>query len=93
MQNWIQGMLDPIDEQSKKKAYQLYDTSLISHDEVGKTIALKKIHSYLFESFYPFAGKIRSKTISKSGFVFANADYLQQVLSDIDKMPDSTFIK
>lgn len=91
MQNWIQGMLDPIDEQSKKKAYQLYKTALISHDELGKTIALKKIHSYLLEGLYPFAGEIRSKTISKGGFVFANADYLHQLLSDIDKMPDSTY--
>lgn len=43
------------------------------------------------EGLYPFAGKIRSKTISKGGFVFANADYLHQLLSDIDKMPDSTY--
>ena len=27
--DWITGMLDPIDEQSKRKAYQLYKTNLI----------------------------------------------------------------
>ena len=41
--------------------------------------------------FYDFAGKIRTKTISKGGFVFANGDFLPQILEDIDKMPDATF--
>ena len=91
IQDWIKGLLDPIDEQSKKKAYDFYNTELIEKDEIGKTIALQKIHAYLFEGLYPFAGKIRTKTISKGGFVFANGDFLPQVLRDIDKMPDSTF--
>ena len=91
IQGWIKGLLDPIDEQSKKKAYDFYKTELVDKDEIGKTIALQKIHAYLFEGLYPFAGKIRTKTISKGGFVFANGDFLPQVLRDIDKMPDSTF--
>src|SRR5574344_474882 len=89
--NWIKGMLDPIDDQSKKKAYDFYQTDLIESSEIGKTIALQKIHAYLFEGLYPFAGKIRTKTISKGGFTFANGDYLPIVLKDIDKMPDDTF--
>ena len=91
IQDWIKGLLDPIDDQSKKKAYDFYKTELIEKDEIGKTIALQKIHAYLFEGLYPFAGKIRTKTISKGGFVFANGDFLPQVLKDIDKMPDNTF--
>ena len=91
IQSWIKGLLDPIDEQSKKKAYDFYKTELVDKDEIGKTIALQKIHAYLFEGLYPFAGKIRTKTISKGGFVFANGDFLPQVLKDIDKMPDNTF--
>lgn len=90
-EGWINGSLDPIDEQSKRKAYQLYKTNLINEDEVGKTISLKKIHAYLFEGLYDFAGKIRTKTISKGGFVFANGDFLPQTLIQIDKMPQSTF--
>lgn len=90
-ENWINGALDPIDEQSKRKAYQLYETKLIEDDEIGKTIALQKIHAYLFEGLYPFAGQIRTKTISKGGFVFANGDFLHQILPDIDKMPENTF--
>lgn len=90
-ESWINGSLDPLDEQSKRKAYQLYKTNLINEDEVGKTISLQKIHAYLFEGLYDFAGKIRTKTISKGGFVFANGDFLPQTLLQIDKMPQSTF--
>lgn len=42
IQDRIQGMLDPIDEQSKKKAYDFYKTNLIETDEIGKTISLQK---------------------------------------------------
>lgn len=90
-ESWINGSLDPLDEQSKRKAYQLYKTNLINEDEVGKTISLQKIHAYLFEGLYDFAGKIRTKTISKGGFVFANGDFLPETLLQIDKMPQSTF--
>lgn len=89
--NWVSGLLDSIDEQSKRKAYDLYQTNLIEDSEIGKTIALQKIHGYLFEGLYDFAGKIRTKTISKGGFIFANGDYLPQTLSRIDQMPQSTF--
>lgn len=91
IQDWIIGLLDPIDEQSKKKAYSFYKAELIEKEEIGKTIALQKIHAYLFEGLYPFAGKIRTRTLSKGGFTFANGDFLPQVLRDIDKMPDNTF--
>ncbi len=89
-EKWLDGSLDPIDEQSKKKAYGFYKTELIEEHEIGKTIALQKIHAYLFEGLYLFAGKIRTKTISKGGFTYVNGDFLPQVLKDIDKMPDST---
>ncbi len=91
IQNWLKGLLDPIDEQSKKKAYDLFKTNLIEKEEIGKTISLQKIHAYLFEGLYSFAGKIRSKTISKGGFMFAIGDFLPEILKDIDKMPDKTF--
>ncbi len=91
IQDWIRGMLDPIDEQSKKKAYQLYKTKLISDDEIGKTISLQKIHAFLFEGLYPFAGQIRTLTILKGGFMFANGDFLPQILPSVDKMVEDTF--
>lgn len=91
IQDWIQGTLDPIDEQSKKKAYQLYKTNLILDDEIGKTVSLQKIHAFLFEGLYSFAGQIRTLTISKGGFIFANGDFLPQILCSVDKMAEDTF--
>ena len=91
IQDWISGMLDPIDEQSKKKAYEFYQTNLIEDEEIGKTISLQKIHAYIFEGLYSFAGQIRTRTLSKDGFVFANGQFLPQVLKDIDNMPDSSY--
>ena len=90
-QKWLEGGLDPIDEQSKRKAHTLFETDILDPSLVGKTILLQQIHAFLFEGIYDFAGKIRTRTISKGGFVFANGDFLPIVLKDIDKMPDSTF--
>jgi cell filamentation protein len=39
---------------------------------------------------YPFAGQIRQKNISKWGFQFALAQYLNTTLSEIEKMPEDT---
>ena len=80
-----------IDELSKAKAYNFKQNELVIANEIGQTISLQKIHAYLFEGLYLFAGKIRNQTISKNGFVFANGDFLPQILKDIDKMPDNTF--
>ena len=91
IQKWIKGLLDPIDEQSKKKAYDLFNSNLIDPAEIGTTVLLQKIHAYLFEGLYPFAGQIRTKTISKGGFVFANGDFLPEVLKDIEQLPEGTF--
>ena len=91
IQDWISGMIDPIDEQSKKKAYDFFKENLIEKEEIGKTVSLQKIHAYIFEGLYPFAGQIRTKTISKGGFMFANGDYLPQTLKSVDNMPDATF--
>lgn len=48
------------------------------------------IHSYLFDGLYDFAGRIRTKNISKGGFIFANAKFLNKTLKDIEKMPQDT---
>lgn len=39
---------------------------------------------------YDFAGQIRQKNISKNGFQFAVAQYLNSTLEKIDQMPDNT---
>lgn len=91
VQDWLKGMLDPIDEQSKRKAYELFEFNLIDEDEIGTSLCLQKIHAYLFEGLYPFAGQIRTKTISKGGFTFANGEFLPEVLKQVESMPQGTF--
>lgn len=80
-----------IDEQSKKKAYKLFDVKVMENNEIGKIIGLQKIHAYIFKGLYPFAGQIRTKTISKGGFVFANGDFLPGILRNIERQPERTF--
>lgn len=90
LKEWLKGNNDPLDEQSKKKAYDLINSGIINDIEVGTTRGLQQIHSYLFDGLYDFAGKIRDKNISKGGFMFANALYLPSILNNIDKMPENT---
>jgi len=82
---------DTIDAKSKTKAYSLFESSLLDSIEVGTTKGLKQIHSYLFGGLYDFAGKIRTVNISKGGFTFAPIEFIDETLSNIEKMPDSTF--
>ncbi|HBX24889.1 MAG TPA: cell filamentation protein Fic, partial [Firmicutes bacterium] len=90
LKEWLKGNNDPLDAQSKKKAYDLINSGVINDIEVGTTKGLQQIHSYLFDGLYDFAGKIRNKNISKGGFMFANALHLPSILNDIDKMPENT---
>ncbi len=89
--DWFTNSDNTIDGKSKQKAYDLFESNLLNEFEVGTTKGLQQIHAYLFGGLYDFAGQIRKKTISKGGFVFANGDFLPEVLSDIDQMPESTF--
>ena len=89
--DWFTYSDNSIDGKSKKKAYEFWDSQLIDDKDVGTTKSLQQIHAYLFGGLYDFAGKIRTKTISKSGFTFCLAQYLQQSLQDIDRMPENTF--
>ena len=47
--DWLKGLSDPIDEQSKKKAYGLYENSILDTVETGTIKGLQQIHAYLFE--------------------------------------------
>lgn len=87
---WLKGNNNPLDEQSKQKAHDLINSGIIYDIEIGTTKGLQKIHSYLFDGLYDFAGKIRNKNISKGGFMFANALHLPSILKDIDRMPEGS---
>lgn len=76
---------------TKKRALKLFETGKLDTFEVGKFSGLAKIHEFLFEEIYDFAGKVRTENIAKNNFRFASAMYLEDALRKIDKMPQSNF--
>lgn len=76
---------------SKKKAIKLFESGYLDSLEPGTYDTLLKIHKYLFEDIYDFAGETRTVNIAKSNFRFAPVMYLQVALENIEKMPQSTF--
>ena len=89
--DWFLYSDNTIDGQSKKKAYALFESGLLSTPEPGTVKCLQQIHSYIFGGLYDFAGQIRTKNISKGGFSFANALYFNTILPNIEDMPQSSF--
>lgn len=76
---------------SKKRAVELFEKGLLSLADAGSFSSLQKIHEYLFQDIYDFAGKIRTVNIAKGSFRFAPVVYLQDALKHIENMPQSTF--
>lgn len=76
---------------SKLKALKLFDTNEMENIEAGTFEGLSKIHKFLFEDIYSFAGKIRKENIAKGNFRFASCMYLEDVLKKIDDMPQTSF--
>lgn len=76
---------------SKIKAIQLFDRNIIEESEVGKFSSLAKIHEFLFEDIYEFAGKIRTVNIAKGNFRFVSVMYLENALNYVDSMPQTTY--
>lgn len=89
--DWFMYSDNTIDGKSKIKAYTLFDSSILDTIKPGTIKGLQKIHEYLFGGLYDFAGKIRNKNISKGGFKFAYARYLDSTLAMIEKMPEKTY--
>ncbi len=88
---WFTYSDESIDGKSKTKAYALFESSLIANIEVGSINGLQQIHAYLFGGLYDFAGQIRQKNISKGGFQFAVARFLEATLQEISALPENTF--
>lgn len=76
---------------SKGKAVKLFENGMLDSLPAGKFSTLQKIHKFLFEDIYDFAGNIRTVNIAKGNFRFAPTMYLQAALKNIDEMPQSCY--
>ncbi|NLN72563.1 MAG: cell filamentation protein Fic [Thermoplasmatales archaeon] len=91
------GITDPVEltraeeRISKKKALELFELHLSDTSEVGTFEGLAGIHRHLFDEIHDSAGRMRTVNISKGGFCFAPAMYLEAALENIGKMPQSDF--
>lgn len=88
---WLRNLETSLDEKSRQKAHELFDTGFIGQIEVGTVKGLQQIHGYIFGGLYDFAGSIRTMNIAKGSFAFAPAMFLRDSLAAIEKMPESTF--
>ena len=89
--DWFFYSDNTIDGQSKKKAYQIFESGILKTVDPGTIKCLQQIHAYLFGRLYNFAGQIRTKNISKGGFTFANCMHFPDTLQIIERMPETTF--
>ena len=87
---WMKNLETSLDEKSKQKAYELFDSGFIDNIEVGTVKGLQQIHGYIFGGLYDFAGQIRTLNIAKGGFAFAPALYLDGALKHIEAMPEDS---
>jgi len=76
---------------SKTRAKEMFETGYLNTLEAGTFETLKKIHNYLFEEIYEFAGKLRKVNIAKGNFRFTPITYLEESIKNIEKMPQSTY--
>lgn len=79
------------EELSKKRAIEMFENGIFSTLKAGSFESLQKLHKYLFQDIYDFAGEIRTVNIAKGNFRFAPAMYLQDALKHIEAMPQSNF--
>ncbi len=78
---------------SKEKAVYLWESGLLETLAPGTFETLSTIHRILFERIYDFAGQLRQVNMAKGNFRFAPVLYLDQAVSHIEKMPQSTFLE
>ena len=89
--DWFTYSDNSIDGKSRKKAYSLFESGILDGITPGSVKSLQQIHAFLFEGLYDFAGKIRTKTISKGNTIFCLAEHLHQYLQTVEQMPDNSF--
>ena len=76
---------------SKAEAKELFESGILDSLHPGTYVTLARIHEFLFDEIYDFAGKMRTVNIAKGNFRFAPLMYLRVSLENIDKMPQSSY--
>ena len=76
---------------SKAKAKEIFESGILDSLHPGTYVTLARIHEFLFDEIYDFAGKMRTVNIAKGNFRFAPLMYLRVSLENIDKMPQSSY--
>ena len=76
---------------SKTRAKKMFENGYLNTLEPGTFESLKKIHRYLFEEIYEFAGNLRKVNLAKGNFRFIPLAYLDEAVKNIEKMPQSTY--
>lgn len=76
---------------SKTRAKEMFETGFLTKLQPGTFETLCKIHEYLFQEIYPFAGTLRKVNIAKGNFRFTPLAYLEEAVKNIEKMPQSTY--
>ena len=76
---------------SKMRAKEMFETGYLDTLQPGAFETLSKIHKFLFDEIYEFAGNIRKVDIAKGNFRFTPLAYLEEAIKNIEKMPQSNF--
>lgn len=79
------------ERRSKAHAKEMFETGYLDALEPGTFETLSKIHKFLFDEIYEFAGNIRKVDIAKGNFRFTPLAYLHEAIKNIEKLPQSTF--
>lgn len=81
-------VIDELSLQRRNKIWEIWPEFVRS---AGTWECLKRIHVVMFGGLFEFAGLIRTKNISKGGFRFANALFLEKIIPVIETMPQKNF--
>lgn len=73
------------------KLYELRQNNQIGKFDIEHFV---KIHKFLFEDIYPFAGKFRTENIAKGNFSFAEWEYIESELKRLlDQLREENYLK
>ena len=84
-------LMPEIDRLSLKRRGKIWEAWPDFVKIAGTWECLGDFHIMLFGGLFSFAGKIRTQNISKGGFRFANALFLDKILPVISEMPQRNF--